>query len=129
MVQNIKDTFDDEENLYRAVYPNNMFWRTDGTVTSAAFKSNNGGCSVERSYNRDENQIINTMKNEFTGSIVSVKVKHCKNVSAYVKYKPSTRSKYHSEICGSKEVDSLSAGQRKKIAKNAVVVYKEEIKE
>lgn len=46
----MNDTFPDEEKLYRAVFPESymqMFWKRDGTVSSAAF-ADREGLSVER---------------------------------------------------------------------------------
>lgn len=114
-------TFNDDERLYRAVLPKDMYWKSDGTLSSAAFYDPYG-LSVERGYNRKTEDVIKTMKNrKFRGSLVSVKVATCKDVEAVVKYKPSPNSEYHSEIHGSEEKALLSNKQRKKIADGARV--------
>ena len=49
------NTFELNEKLYRAVYPPDvaeMFWRKDGTISSAAF-ADPRGLSVNRGNNRD----------------------------------------------------------------------------
>ena len=60
------NTFPNCEKLYRAVFPESymqMFWRKDGTVSSAAF-TDKQGLSVERGdFREDENVIsINQVK-------------------------------------------------------------------
>ena len=57
------NTFPNCEKLYRAVFPESymqMFWRKDGTVSSAAF-TDKQGLSVERGdFREDENVIEDT---------------------------------------------------------------------
>lgn len=84
--------FFDCEKLYRAVFPQSrvqMFWKKDGTISSAALADKNG-LSVERGDFRED------MQKFFNGCIVSLNVEQCRSVNAIVKYKPSQRSKYHS---------------------------------
>ena len=52
-------------------------------------------------------------------------VEQCRDVDAVIKYKPSKRSEYHSEIHGSEEVPLLSKSQRKKLAERAKIEYYE----
>ncbi len=50
------DEFNDDEKLYRAVYPPeifDLFWKKDGTLTSAAFRDKRG-LSVERGFYRED---------------------------------------------------------------------------
>lgn len=61
----------------------------------------------------------------FNGCIVSLNVEQCRSVNAIVKYKPSQRSKYHSEIHGSENTPLLSKSQRKKLAEVAKMEYYE----
>lgn len=121
------NTFSDCEKLYRAVFPEScmqMFWRKDGTVSSAAF-ADKKGLSVERGDFRDDKSVIEKMRKFFKGCIVSLTVEQCKNADAILKYKPTKRSEYHSEIHGSEDVPLLSKGQRKKLAVGAKVEYYE----
>lgn len=121
------NTFPNCEKLYRAVFPesyNQMFWRKDGTVSSAAF-TDEEGLSVERRNFREDKNVIEEMKKFFKGCIISLTVEQCKNVNAIVKYKPSKRSEYHSEIHGSEEKPLLSKSQRKKLATVAKIEYYE----
>lgn len=123
----MNDTFPDEEKLYRAVFPESymqMFWKRDGTVSSAAF-ADREGLSVERGNFREEKKVIEEMQNFFKGCIISLTVEQCRKVNAIVKYKPTKRSKYHSEIHGSEEKPLLSKSQRKKLANNAKIEYYE----
>lgn len=120
-------TFNDSEKLYRAVYPASyaaMFWTRDGRVSSAAFKDK-AGLSVERGNFRSDESVIEEMQKFFRGCILSLTVEQCRNVDAVIKYKPTLRSEYHSEIHGSEENALLDPGQRKKLASSAKIEYYE----
>lgn len=123
----MNNTFSDCEKLYRAVFPESyiqMFWRKDGTVSSAAFVDKEG-LSVERGNFREDQRVIEEMQKFFKGCIISLTVEQCRKVDAIVKYKPTRRSKYHSEIHGSATVPLLSKSQRKKLADGAKIEYYE----
>ena len=94
-----------------------MYWKSDGTLSSAAFLDKNG-LSVERAGKRSNNAVVNKMKKTFVGSIFSVTVKICRDVNAVVKYRP-TRNKYHSEIHGGAQSVVLTPMQRRYLAKKA----------
>ena len=118
------ENFPDDEKLYRAVYPPNLrelFWKEDGTLSSAAFLDKNG-LSVERGDGCPDCDVAEAMKKRFTGRIVFVSVGDCRSASAIVLYKPSKISIYHSEIHGSPDNPCLSAGQRRSLAKQATVL-------
>lgn len=115
--------FKDDEKLYRAVYPpenKSIFWKMDGTLSSAAFKDPHG-LSVERGNYRSDSDVIADMKKYFTGCIVSVFVEQCRIVNAYVEYKPTDRSVYHSEIHRNKEILLLSSSQCKFLSEHAKI--------
>ena len=119
--------FCESEKLYRAVFPESyiqMFWRSDGTVSSAAF-SDSEGLSVERGNYRDDKSVIEDMQRFFRGCIISLTVGECNKVDAVIKYKPTKRSRYHSEIHGSEDKPLLSKGQRKRLAAVAKIEYYE----
>ena len=116
------------EKLYRAVYPpsnKQMFWKKDGSVSSAAFHDPDG-LSVERGDYRSDESVIADMKKFFTGCIISVTAGQCKAVEATIKHKPTGRSAYHSEIHGNPKKALLSPSQRKQLAKGAKIEYYEE---
>ena len=93
--------------------------------SSAAF-SDREGLSVERGNFRDDKDVIEEMpKKFFKGCIISLTVGQCKTVDAVVKYKPSSRSEYHSEIHGSETTPLLSKSQRKHLAADAKIEYYE----
>ena len=119
--------FPENEKLYRAVFPETqrpLFWKKNGKVSSAAFKDKNG-LSVERGNFRSDENVIQDMKTYFSGSIISVTVEQCAEVNAVVKYLPSSRSKYHSEIHSSNEKILLTDRQAKHLANSAIIEYKE----
>ncbi len=114
------DNFPDNEKLYRAVWPASMFWKRDGRVSSAAFKDKKG-LSVERGDFRPDYQVVDDMKKIFSGVIISVSAGQCREVRAVLKYLPSQRSRYHSEIHGGNDSVRLSNSQAKYLADLAVL--------
>ena len=118
--------FEPNEKLYRAVYPDAMFWKDNGKVSSAAFLSRKGGCSVDRGDYRNDTAVVQDMRERnFKGSIISVTVQDCINTAAETVYAPSRVNIYHSEIYGNEERKLLTAGQRKHLANSAIVVRSE----
>ncbi len=116
-------SFSDDEKLYRAVFPDSMFWKDNGQVSSAAFLSKKGGCSVDRGDYRNDSDVVKDMRNRnFKGSIITVKVKDCRDVEAGVVYAPSKNNPYHSEIHRDKDNVKLTAGQRRHLAHAASVI-------
>ena len=118
------NTFKNDEKLYRAVYPPevaDMFWKRDGSVSSAAFADRNG-LSVDRGDYRSDTDVIVDMRSRFSGHILSVYVKNCCDIGASVKYLPSKNNIYHSEIHGSETNPLLSKSQRRSLALKARVV-------
>lgn len=117
--------FEPDEKLYRAVFPDDMFWKENGKVSSAAFLSRRGGCSVDRGYYRDDDAVVEDMRRrDFKGSIIAVTVQNCYDVGAKPVYAPSRTNIYHSEIHRDTEHELLTAGQRKHLANSAVLVSK-----
>ena len=115
------EQFDIHENLYRAVYPPEimpLFWKENGEISSAVFKDKKG-LSVERAGHRDENEVLTDMRLYFYGAIISLVTGDCLACGAVLKYLPTKRSKYHSEIHGSEERKILSQSQCKYLAKAA----------
>ena len=111
--------FEETELLLRAVLPVSMYWK-NGKLSSAAFKDKNG-LSVNRVYDQKLETAINIMKNSLRGSIVSVLVKDCNDVSACVKYLPSKNNDYHCEIHQSETIKILNEMQAKHLANVAKV--------
>ncbi len=104
------------ELLLRAVLPEGMFWKPDGTLSSAAFKDKEG-LSVNRSGDKTLNEAVDIMKNSrLRGTIVYISVGDCYNENAVLKYLPTQKNIYHSEIHGSEERIILSNGQAKRLA-------------
>lgn len=123
----MNDIFSDSEKLYRAVFPATCFpnfWKKNGKVSSAAFKKK-GGLSVERGNFRSDKNVIEEMRKFFSGNIISVTARQCRDVHAVVKYLPTNRSIYHSEIHSSDEKMLLTEHQAKYLADSAVIEYKE----
>jgi len=116
--------FKSTEKLYRAVYPPeiaDMFWKLDGTVSSAAF-ADPKGLSVDRGDYRSDEDVMSVMRSKFTGHIISVYVKNCFDANALVLYRPSRSNPYHSEIHGSLDRAILSKSQRVHLARCAEIL-------
>lgn len=113
--------FDDNECLFRAVLPIEVFWK-DGRPSSAAFKDKNG-LSVDRDGGRNTSEAIECVKNNLQGNIVSLLVLQCKDINAYVTYVPIKDNPFHSEIHGNIEKRKLSDSQAKKLAKCCKIEY------
>ncbi len=110
--------FEVSEKMYRVVYPPDimpMFWKENGKISSAVFKDKNG-LSVERAGGRKEREIISDIRKRFCGAIISLLAGDCFACEALIKYLPSKRSVYHSEIHGSTERKLLSQSQCKYLA-------------
>lgn len=119
--------FASDEKLYRAVYPKSvasMFWKNDGTISSAAF-ADKKGLSVDRGNYRKDEEVVADIRKRLVGSIVSVTVGQCMDVDAEVLYLPSKNNPYHSEIHGDNETVLLSKHQRRYLAINAKLEYSE----
>ena len=115
----MNNTFNDDEQLYRAVYPPDrmsMFWKHNGTISDAALKDRNG-LSVNRGYYRSDSDVLKSMENAFSGSVISFTVGDCREEKAIVLYKP-TKNIFHSEVHGSYDNPVLSSSQRKHLIEN-----------
>lgn len=98
--------FEKEEKLFRVIRPGSMFWKSEGKLSSAAFKDKNG-LSVDRAMGRADEAAVSLLENRLKdkGAVVSVKVRQCEKINAVVRYLPieyeKERNPYHSEIHGS----------------------------
>ncbi len=118
------NTFQNTEKIYRAVYPPevaDIFWKKDGSISSAAF-ADPKGLSVERGDYRKDNDVISSMRKKFSGHIISLYVKNCTDTGAVVIYTPSRTNIYHSEIHGNEKTALLSKSQRRYLANHAVIL-------
>ena len=118
------NSFKNTEKLYRAVFPPgvaDIFWKRDGSISSAAFADPNG-LTVDRGDYRNDEEVVSAMRKKFTGHIISLYVKNCTDIDAVVLYKPSRSNKYHSEIHGSESCVLLSKSQRRYLAVNAQIL-------
>ena len=118
------DSFRNSEKLYRAVYPPevaDIFWKRDGSVSSAAFADPNG-LSVDRGDYREDETVIASMRKRFNGHILFLYVKNCIDINAVVLYKPSRTNRYHCEIHGGNSSVLLSKSQRRYLAQCATIL-------
>ena len=118
------NTFNNTEKFYRAVYPPevaDIFWKKDGSISSAAF-ADPKGLSVDRGNYRPDAEVLESMRKKFNGHIISLYVKNCVDTGAVVIYSPSKPNPYHSEIHGNEKTILLSKSQRRFLAQKAVIL-------
>lgn len=114
----LNNKFEDTENLFRAIYPENKkpsFWK-NGKLSSAAFKDKNG-LSVDRSGDRSNEQVYRAFRNRFEGHIFYLNVKDCREIGIFLKYLPSKNNIYHCELHKDEYKKELTDSQCKKIAR------------
>lgn len=115
------DIFLDDEKLYRAVRPIDMFWKEDGTLSSAAFQDSNG-LSVDRGNYREDREAKRRLLMNLHGTVVMFSVKDCNDVTAIVKYLPTEDNEYHSEVHKSVTEKKLTKSQQRHLAKVAKII-------
>lgn len=118
--------FSDNELLYRAVLPNGVFWKPDGTLSSAAFKTRPGenGISVDRQMGRSNKEAVAFILGHLKGKVVAVSVSDVHDCQAEVHYDPIPKeNKFHSLIIKNINNPRLTQGQSKELAKAAKLVY------
>ncbi len=109
----MNDHFEKNEKLYRAICPPEvaaLYWKRDGSLSYRAF-ADPKGLSVDRGYDRSDAEVVDSMKKRLKGMIARVYVRTCLEVGATVKYLPSAKNPYHSEIHGSENEKLLSKHQ------------------
>lgn len=107
------------ESLLRVVRPDGVFWKEDGTLSSAAFKDQRG-LSVNRTGDNTLDEAVEIMRAApLVGTIVYVTVPDCLDVEATIIYAPVEGNIYHSEIHRSPEVAPLNKRQAKRLAERA----------
>lgn len=115
------DTFKDEEKLYRAVVPKDMYFKENGTLTSAAFKDSSG-CSVDRGDNRTDEEAAIFMKKNLEGEIYRIQVSNCREKEIHIQYEPEEENPYHSALYKNSAKEKMTQGQCKHLASVAVLV-------
>lgn len=107
------------ELLLRVVRPDDVYWKEDGTLSSAAFKDPNG-LSVNRTGDNTLSEAVEIMRaTPLVGTIVYVTVPECHDVDATIIYAPKEGNDYHSEIHRSPDIVLLNKRQAKQLAKCA----------
>jgi len=117
--------FENDERLYRAVLPGSIFWRHDGTLTSAALKDRKG-LSTDRQMRRPHEDCIEFMRKRLRGSIVSVSCENCEEAKAIVQYDKKDDNVFHTLILPDADKLQLTNGQAKRLAVWARIDYRED---
>lgn len=109
--------FYNNEKLYRAILPIEPFKKSDGSISSAAFKDKNG-LSVDKQMHRPNSEAVKFIKSNRRGDIYSVTTNNCHEKCIECKYLPISENKYHSELHKDSETKGLTSSQAKHLAKN-----------
>ena len=120
----MNETFHSDERLYRAIYPPevaSLYWKRDGSLSYKAFEDPRG-LSVDRGDYRSDEEVKSEMKTRLTGIIVKFYVRTCNEIGACLRYMPSKKNLYHSEIHGSNDTVLLSKHQCFYLAKRAMKI-------
>lgn len=114
--------FDNNEKLYRAVKPEGIYHKDDGSLSSAAFKSSNG-CSVDRADGRSDVEAAKFMLASLSGDIYRIGVDNCLEKDIYVKYEPIEGiNPYHSGLYRNEGLNDMTNSQCKFLSRVAIKV-------
>lgn len=106
---------DEEEKLYRAVKPEGMYIKEDGSISSAAFKSSNG-CSVDRGDYRDDVEAANFMKQKLQGDVYKFRVMDCNIKQIFMQYDPQANDEFHTNLFKNCSLEKMTSAQCKYLA-------------
>lgn len=117
--------FYDSELLYRGVLPDGVFWKADGQLSSAAFKTRSGenGISVDRQMGRSHEEALVFTLSHLRGTIVTVSIEDVHDCKADVQSDPIDGNPFHTLIIKDPDSPRLTGGQAKHLAKAAKIVY------
>lgn len=122
------DEFVPDELLFRAV-PEIQWVAAENRVSSAAFKDS-GGVSVDRQFERPEEDCVKLMlsreKFKNAKAIVKVTVRDCIENNAKPVYSPTEDNEFHSEIHRIDGTITLSQGVANKLSRSPVCHFRED---
>ena len=109
------------ELLFRSAKPDlEMYWKPDGTPTSAVFKDS-WGTSVDRDGGRTPDEAADFLSARKPGTILYVTVSACYEYGTFVRYCPTDDNPWHSQIQRSEDEPELTTSQAKRLARSAIV--------
>jgi len=125
--------FYDKELLYRGVLPIDGFWKEDGTISSAVFKTRPGedGISVDRQADRSPKEALLFAISHLKGAMVTITVQDVHDCGAEVIASPiiggeEKPNEFHSILVRNRESGKLTSGQSKHLSRVAHIVYRPE---
>lgn len=113
--------FQPTESLLRAVRPGGMYWKSNGSLSSAAFKDK-AGLSVDRTGDRSLNDAVAFIRAHLKGTVVYVTVPECETANVKLFYLPLPDNEFHSEIHRDETRAELTTSQAKRLAAIAHIV-------
>ncbi len=114
--------FDNNEKLYRAVKPEGIYHKEDGSLSSAAFKSSNG-CSVDRGDGRSDNEAAEFMQANLSGDVYKISVDNCLEKSIYINYEPIEGiNPYHCGLYRNDGLNEMTQSQCRFLSRVAIKV-------
>lgn len=123
----MEETIKIREKLFRAAFPDKIYWNEGRARFSTALFKDKNGTSVDRDGDRTSeeaiNKILDIFPKEKVQAIVSITAGFCYDLPAYLKYVPSPNDEYHSEIHDSIEKPGLSGSKTRKLLKKCSIEY------
>ena len=118
----MNNEFELEERLYRAVVPNDIYIKSDGSISSAAFKCSNG-CSVDRGNGRTDEEAANFLRTKLMGNIYGFKVEECIKKDIFIRFEPvEDEDPYHCGLYKNSTLEKMTNGQCKHLAMVAYLI-------
>lgn len=118
--------FDANEKFYRAVKPEGIYIKSDGSISSAAFKDSNG-CSVDYGCGRTDKEAANFMLKKLSGNVYYFYFNNCLERDIFVNYEPVSESSgdanpYHCCLYKNSSLERMTSSQCKYLATIANMV-------
>ena len=121
----MNNEFTKEERLFRAVIPNNMYWKKEERPSSAAFKTREtDGLSTDRQAGRAIDECIDFIHAHLAGRVVSVSCQDCWESEIDVCYNPIHTEELHNPyhtLLRKQDGGNLSNGQARRLAEACIV--------
>ncbi len=115
------NTFKDDEKLYRAIKPIELYEKENGRIASAAFKRSNG-CSVDRGNGRSDEEAKQFLMRGKEGIVCVFYVRDCRSKEIYIRYEPIEENPYHSGLYKNEDRVKMTSSQCRHLASVAKFV-------
>lgn len=93
----------EKECVFRALHPERMFERSDGTISPAAFKDSKG-LSVEINLDRTDSEVVASLMSYLSGNVVKISTKTCDNAEIEI-FDDKSRNRFHRLLLDANRLD------------------------